>query len=48
MIPVEFCNLCQSKPAQGIMTGYWYGEEELSEIMACNECAEKTPRLDHP
>lgn len=36
---VEFCNLCQSAPAVGILQGHFKGDDELHQIMACEECA---------
>lgn len=42
MFPVQWCNLCQSRPATGILTGYFQDlEDEQLTLQACSECAEK-------
>jgi len=38
----EWCNLCQSAPAEGELTGYFSNlPDELLIVMACKKCVEK-------
>lgn len=38
---VEWCNLCQKRPATGILSGHFENlEDEPFDVMACTECAQ--------
>lgn len=42
MFPVEWCNLCQTRPATGILSGYFADlKDEPLDLRACTECAEE-------
>lgn len=47
MLPVQWCNLCQSRPAVGILSGFFENmQDEQFDLMACNECAAKAMRKE--
>lgn len=40
---VEWCNICQSAPATGLLTGHFVDlEDEPVTLNACTDCAKKS------
>lgn len=46
MIPVEWCSVCNSRPADGILTVLLEGIDAPQELPACEVCVHDPERVE--